>query len=599
MVHLLHGTALPLSIPVAIGLAAPAAAQFGNEWVEFVHNPGSLAGAPSSISNGNNEVDFVSGDLDRDGDDDLVIVRKEPFTTSGKRTNILAMSENGVLVNRTLEYASASDVPGDNGFLSPTNDRDVILTDVDGDDWLDVVTATTRSSGETKAVGHPRIYMNLGEDGGGNWLGLRYEEARIPQLFLFGNGLPKNPDFCGVSAGDVTGSGLPDLYFIDYDSMEDRLLVNDGNGYFTDQTTARMTAEMYTSAFGTSTSLEDFNGDGTVDVLKNTNLSDPIFVGVLYNNPSNEGFFNIKQELSTSTSAYHVSSGDLNKDGRIDLILSDDNLDRFHYNTGNDQFGRVVWGPPMTYQFLTGGDDGLGGSNMIVDLNNDGWSEAIICDVDVDIPGYDRRIHIYHNPGGAVGQQIQLREERQNSSGSSWLGAVGLHESDLQGGYDTAAFDLDGDGDNDLVLGRGSGTDVWINQTVPNQLFTDTATVSLASGGTQQLHLRAGSEHAGEFYWVLGSASGTSGYPAGAFSLPLTFDWWTQHTLSNPNTALLGNTLGFLDASGEAFAIFDLPAGVSPSFAETTLFHAFATVDVLGSGQVTSVSNPMTVMLTL
>ena len=43
-------------------------------------------------------------------------------------------------------------------------------------------------------------------------LGLRHEEARIPQLFEYANGLPKNPRFCAVAAGDDYSSciGSPD-----------------------------------------------------------------------------------------------------------------------------------------------------------------------------------------------------------------------------------------------------------------------------------------------------------------------------------------------------------------------------------------------------
>ena len=97
-------------------------------------------------------------------------MRKQPFTSTGRRRNVLLMNEDGVLVDRTNELASLSDVPGDEGFLTPTNDRDVVLSDVDGDGWLDIVTSVTLSDGEPKHISHPRVYMNLGEDGG-TWLG--------------------------------------------------------------------------------------------------------------------------------------------------------------------------------------------------------------------------------------------------------------------------------------------------------------------------------------------------------------------------------------------------------------------------------------------
>ena len=103
------------------------------------------------------------------------------------------MNEGGVLVDRTDEFATASDIPGDNGFNTPTNDRDIVLVDVDGDGWLDMVTATTLTDNQAKHLSHPRVYMNLRDDppDSGNWLGFEYQDARIPQMHL-----TAGPRFC-------------------------------------------------------------------------------------------------------------------------------------------------------------------------------------------------------------------------------------------------------------------------------------------------------------------------------------------------------------------------------------------------------------------
>ena len=481
---------------ILCGTALPARAQFGNAWLEFSPGGGSLAAPPTAISSPNTEVDFAWGDLDQDGWTDLVVVRKEPFTTSGRRTNRLLMNELGVLRDRTGLYATASDVAGDDGFYTPTNDRDVVLTDVDLDGWLDVVTATTLSDGAPKSIGHPRVYRNLGSGGPGAWQGLRYEEARFPQLFQYDNGTPQNPSFCGVAAGDVTGDGYPELYFADYDGgvfipeppfqdLNDRLLVNDGSGFFTDESQLRMTETMLQSDFGSSAEICDVNLDGVQDILKNSALIPPYPVTASYNDPSNEGTFNLYDPFHVGFNSYHMELGDLNNDGRPDLLVSQDAEDRYRYNLGVDAFGRVVWGPPMVFQFLAQADDGFASNNLIADLDGDGWNDAITCDVDLDVPGYNRRIHIYHNPGGAVGEQITLREERQTPAGGGWLGAVGLLHDDLEAGHDAAVFDLDNDGDNELILGRKDGTFVWINQTVPNLLLADVPEMSLATGGAR------------------------------------------------------------------------------------------------------------------
>ena len=436
-------------------LAPAAAGQI--DWLTY-HEDNSFLVASSSLGlNDSEEKDYAWGDLNQDGWTDLVVVRKQPFTTSGRRENVLFLNESGTLVDRTSLYAGASDVGGDSGFLTPTNDRDVIVADVDLDGWLDVVTCTTVSPGQPKHVSHPRVYRNLGNDGGGNWLGLRFENARFPDFGTF-------PNFCGVGVGDVTGDGYPDLYFAHYHQsadvdLDDRLLINDGAGTFLDQSSARMSSTMLASSFGTSAVIADMNGDGTADVVKDTALGSTGASGprvtLSYNDPSNEGYFNILQE-SYSGAPYHVSAGDLNQDGKLDLVITDDGSDRYLLNQGNDGLGRVLWSNAYTYNT----DDGFGSNNLIIDMDHDGWPDVLIADVDVDISGCGRRLHIFRNQGGAVGGFVNLSEE----SGSGWRGVSGMTTTDMRGTHDMAVFDLDNDGDEDLVLGRCDGTSVWINE---------------------------------------------------------------------------------------------------------------------------------------
>ena len=463
-----------ISLPILLAsiLATTASAQFNQQWVTFQADQARLQPSATAISNATTEIDFAWGDLDHDGWTDLVVVRKEPVTTPGKRTNILLMNEFGVFVDRTVQYASSSDVSGDMGFLTATNDRDVILADLDGDGWDDLVTATTLSDGDPKHIGHPRVYMNLGLDGSGNWLGFRHEDARIPQLFTVG-GLAVNPRFCSVEAGDVTGDGAPDLYFGDYDSsgaggggqppqfdLNDRLLVNDGNGNFADESASRMSVQMLESAFGMAVALVDANGDGSLDVFKDSALNAPQFVSVSYNNTASLGNFNFYQQAH-SFQPYHLAVGDLNRDGRPDMVVTDDADDRYRVNNGNDAFGRVIWSSASTFDFLSGGENDFGGNNLIRDLDADGWNDVIITDVDVDIAGCNRRTHIYHNLADVpVGGLPTLREERQ-SSGSGWIGTPGLFSGDLTGTHDVAVFDINNDGQLDMVLGRCTGTYVF------------------------------------------------------------------------------------------------------------------------------------------
>jgi hypothetical protein len=477
-----------LILAAAVLTAGPAAAQYNVQWVQFQNETTTrlVSADPSLGINDIEEKDYAWGDVDKDGDIDLVVVRKEPFTTPGRRVNVLFMNENGVLVNRTDEYATDSDVPGDNGFQTMTNDRDVVLVDVNGDTWLDIATAVTISDGLPKAISHPRIYVNKGAVGG-VWQGFRFEAGRSPQLYVLkSNGDPDfnkpNPGrFCSIAAGDVDDDGDIDLFLGDYDSsgaggggepagidLNDRLWINDGNGFFADSYQTRMNANMLLSAFSNSAAIADMNGDGLNDVIKDTALNAPQFVGIAYNRPPNPIDFNLYQEAH-DFAPYFVSVGDLNNDQKLDMVVTDDVEDRYRLNQGNDALGQVIWGPALKFSWPSGQDedDGFGSQNLMVDLDQDGLKDVLIADVDVDIEGCDRRMHVYHNLG-PEGGNVVLREEAQQSGSGGWKGAVGFSPSSvLKGTHNVAAFDIDKDGDKDLVIGRCTGTSVWMNVSNP------------------------------------------------------------------------------------------------------------------------------------
>ena len=463
------------SVQIAAAAALLTTSAAHAQWVQFVDSTAArmpvgagLNNAATSISDPD-EKDYAWADIDKDGDIDLVCVRKQPFTSSGKRTNVLFMNEgiaqghaiNGVLVDRTSTYAIASDVAGDQGFLTATNDRDVFLADVNNDTWLDIITATTLSDGSPKHVGHPRIYINRGNNGSGQWQGFRYEAARIPNMAP-ANNPSVQPRFCSVVAGDVTGDGYVDLYFGDYDSggsesfdYNNKLLINQGAaspGFFIDSLTARMSANPgLLSAFGAASAMADMNNDGVMDVIKQTSLASPLHVAVQYNNPANVGFFpDSVYKVVNSTSPYFASVGDLNNDSRMDIVITSDGQDRYLLNTGNAGDGTAIFNS-ITFAFQSGSDDGFGSSSTVVDLNNDGWKDVLIADVDVDISGCGRRAHIYRNLGNAPNVTLQEQSPSVIPTGM------------LQGTHYIGAFDINNDGWTDLVVGRCSGTQVWMN----------------------------------------------------------------------------------------------------------------------------------------
>jgi len=124
-------------------------------------------------------------------------------------------------------------------------------------------------------------------------------------------------------------------------------------------------------------------------------------------------------------------------------------------------------------------------------------------------------------------------------------------------------------------------------------LVGDVDVLPVSAGGTQSLTVQAGAAHAGEIYWILGSLSGTApGTPAGSFVLPLNPDPYFTYTLNHPNSGLLVDTFGHLDAVGEASAAFVLPFASPPALAGQTVHHAAVLLDAM-SLSVTGVTNPV------
>jgi hypothetical protein len=133
---------------------------------------------------------------------------------------------------------------------------------------------------------------------------------------------------------------------------------------------------------------------------------------------------------------------------------------------------------------------------------------------------------------------------------------------------------------------------VWRHN--PDAFSGDVATIDASAGGTQHLTLFAGPSHASAEYWVLGSLTGTM--PGLAFGpglvLPLTYDFYTQFTLTSPNTPILAASHGTLDSAGSASASFNVPPLALPF--PITVHHAYVLID---GGLVSFTSNQVPVEL--
>ncbi len=391
------------------------------------------------------EKDLAAGDVDRDGDIDLLIARKVRFSNPGGKRNVVFLNEGGVLVDRTAEVAP--------DFLDATDDRDILLVDVDGDTWLDVVTATTFAE-------QPRLYLNLGDPDADGWDGFALAPGRLPAF-------DPGPQFCAVAAGDVDNDTDQDLFFVDYNNaLEDRLLINDGKGFFSDETDSRLTPEMSISKFGTDAQIVDMNMDGALDIVKIDTghldpTVDPNVVVILYNAGGEDvGTFDTLEAIY-SEDPYMMEIADLNNDGRPDVYVADDAQDVYLLHTGNNVDGFA------TFQTLAVGTspltDSFGGNVVLADLDLDGYRDAAVADVDTDI-------------ATCGGTPVLLQNQADVPTISLIDPLTGTPPPFMpNGAFDLAVADFSGDGAPDLWLGTCTGNRLYLSnyEAVEGAIFSD------------------------------------------------------------------------------------------------------------------------------
>lgn len=395
---------------------------------------------------------LITNDFDQDGDIDVVIVRRT--SSFGALPSVFLQNVGGALDDRTTMFAQASMVAGSAGFLDSTVVTDAVAVDVNGDGWTDVVTAVQWNGGSVppKYIGYPRVYINLGLDAFGQWSGFMFDdEDRIPN-FTF------NPAFRCLDAGDVDQDGDADLYFGNVDivgnsSSEDVLLINDGTGYFTNQTASRMPFSFSQSVVTHNVQIIDMNGDGKRDICRCgvANFGDD--VSIVYNGAS-VGNFSTRwlwtSVMGTLFAPGRILMRDMNGDGRPDLV-NNAGYKVFHNGNVAGQAVFAISPPNIPYASQT---------IRVADLDGSGYPEIIYLSSGIQAPG-----GIVRNLGPTGGflnlnpptPLVAYAEDRSNGE------TLGIQISEITGGFDSAAVDLDGDGDRDLIVATATGTRIYRN----------------------------------------------------------------------------------------------------------------------------------------
>ncbi len=422
------------------------------QWVDFTDQTGSHLDTVTVDLGDTLEKDLAIGDFNQDGWVDVIVVRKNRFGLPGTAMDVLFMNEGGLLVNRTTQFAP-------DFRTHPTTARDVLVGDIDSDGWLDLVISNTDEQ-------QPALYRNLGLDEAQQWLGFADESFRLPTIVVDGP-----IQLCVAAMGDLNGDGAMDIYFGNYTGVEiipgqaypftfDILLINDGNGYFSDQTESRMRSEQFgdysASAFDTSVELVDLDNDGDLDIIKNSGVWDAppwddVGVFLLFNDGN--GFFNTMpfQPVSAQIDNYMFAVGDLNNDNLLDMFFQNNTSDRYWLSSSVTKDSPIKFGPsPVAYSPRLAA---FGGMVRMVDIDNDG-------DLDVGIASVDTKVGNCTGHGGAA--EMTLLRNENIASGiltDPYIGTTNIWNNTT---FDFEFLDIDHDGLLDLFMANCEGYQVLI-----------------------------------------------------------------------------------------------------------------------------------------
>ena len=203
------------------------------------------------------------------------------------------------------------------------------------------------------------------------------------------------------------------------------------------------------------------------------------------------------------------------------------------------------------------------------------------------------RVSDYFVPGSTM----QVRFVASDRSGDSVIEAAIDDFAVVENGCADCNGNATSD-DFDLLLGSVTDFD---GNSVPDPcdpLSENANAISLSNGGSLTLQLNAGSPHANDFYWILGSATGTTpGLDFGSVNLPLNFDGYFKLLLKSPSFgAVFVNFLSLLDSNGQATASFIIPSGSDPTLSGVVLQHAYLSAQTFGVIEYASNAVPITLI---
>jgi hypothetical protein len=405
------------------------------------------------------------GDLNGDGKPDIVTANNDAGTVS-------------VLLNATTPGASTPSFGGRNDLVAGDGPTGVALGDLNGDGRPDIVASnvledtlsvflntttgsappTFRANVDLSMGGFPEavVLADLDGDGrpdiitanpGGDSVSVRVNTtasgATIP---AFGSeitfAVARTPR--DLAVGDLNGDGRPDIVTTSQADDEVSVLISDSlpgaAPHFRAHSDVAVGADPHVLAIG------DLNGDGRADVIAANHNGNTVSILLSTTNPGDTNpTFRAQGQFSVGINPYSIALADLNGDGRLDVVagnLADESVSVL--------LNRMAPGATLadfeTETHVAGGGEARG--MALADLNGDGRPDVVMAN------------------GNDANVGVLLNNTAPGATAASFLTLATFARAGAPTGV--ALVDLNGDGRLDVVTANfGGNVGIQLNTTPP------------------------------------------------------------------------------------------------------------------------------------